>query len=194
MKAPGPSPMIRRLLRQPAGAGRPALFVDRDGVLNRRVVGGYVLSPDGLVVLDLAVAAVRDANASGRPVIMVTNQGAISQGLLDVATLDAIHHTLLAGLAERDAHVDAIYACPHHPNAVADADRHCDCRKPAPGLLLAAAADLGVDLGSSMMIGDQPSDRAAAIAAGIPAAACLDVGEGPVIAGAAAAGGGTPGG
>lgn len=186
--------MIRRLLRQPAGTGRPALFVDRDGVLNRRVVGGYVLSPDGLVVLDLAVAAIRDANASGRPVIIVTNQGAISRGLLDVATLDAVHHTLLAGLAERDAHVDAIYACPHHPRAVAEADRRCACRKPAPGLLLAAAADLGVDLGRSTMIGDQPSDKAAAMAAGIPALACTEVSEGPVTAGPAKGGAGTPGG
>jgi D-glycero-D-manno-heptose 1,7-bisphosphate phosphatase len=148
-------------------AYRPALFLDRDGVLNQRIEGGYVTDPSMLTVLEVTLPAIRLANAKGLPVVVVSNQGAIARRLLTVRTLDGIHAALLATLADHGAHVDGIYVCPHHPAAVALSDRTCSCRKPAPGLFLHAAAHMRIDLRSSMMIGDQPSDRAAAAAAGL---------------------------
>ena len=146
----------------------PALFLDRDGVLNQRIDNGYVTDVSTLSLLDVTLPAVRLANQMGVAVVVVTNQGAIGRRLLSVAALDQIHDRLLAALAEQGARVDGIYVCPHHPGAVAATDRDCSCRKPAPGLLLRAASELNIDLATSIMVGDQPSDYAAAIAAGLP--------------------------
>ena len=79
----------------------------------------------------------------------------------------AIHALLLATLSERGIVLDGIYICPHHPLSADPAQRDCQCRKPRPGLILAAARDLNLDLANSILIGDQPSDIAAARAAGI---------------------------
>jgi D-glycero-D-manno-heptose 1,7-bisphosphate phosphatase len=146
---------------------QPALFLDRDGILNRRLSDGYVLDPDELVMLDGIVPLLAEAMSLGTPIVVVSNQGCISRALLTEETLDAIHRLLLRHLAGAGVTVEAIYVCPHHPAAVDPADRSCDCRKPLPGLLLAAARDLALDLSRSLFIGDQESDRQAAEAAGI---------------------------
>ena len=146
---------------------RTALFVDRDGVLNRRVVGGYVTVVEDLEPLDEALPALHVGQDAGAAIVIVSNQGAIGRRMLSEATLQEIHARLLAHLGEHGITVDGIYVCPHHPEAVAESDRACSCRKPLPGLLVQAAADLSLDLASSVMIGDQPSDRQAAQAAGI---------------------------
>jgi D-glycero-D-manno-heptose 1,7-bisphosphate phosphatase len=143
-------------------------MVDRDGVLNRRVVEGYVLAPDDLELLDVTVPLLARASASGVPIVIISNQGCMARGLLDEADLEAIHRRLVDHLASMRVTVNAIYVCPHHPSALRDEDRTCDCRKPRPGLLLGAAQDLRLDLSRSVFLGDQESDREAAHAAGIP--------------------------
>lgn len=144
------------------------LFVDRDGVLNRREVDGYVLDPGQLLPLEAAIPALARASGRGVPVVIASNQGCLSQRLLDRETLEGIHAKLLDHLSTREVQVTAIYVCPHHPAAVEPGDRSCGCRKPNPGLLTAAATDLGLDLSRSVFVGDQETDRGAAEAAGIP--------------------------
>lgn len=145
-----------------------ALFLDRDGVLNRHIVDGYVLRPSQLELLDSTLPLLRRAREVHVPVVVVSNQGCVSRGLLSRGQLDAIHAQLLQILRGHGLTLDAIYVCPHHPAAVEPADRLCSCRKPAPGLFLAAAQELNIDLSRSVFVGDQESDRQAALAGGIP--------------------------
>lgn len=157
-----------RYLRSDAGrAVRPALFLDRDGVLNRHIVDGYVIEPGDFELIDIALDAAVAAQKSGAALVVVTNQGSIGKRRATEAHVMAIHALLLAALDTRGIVIDAVYTCPHHPMAADPTQRDCQCRKPKPGLILAAARDLNLDLASSMLIGDQPSDIAAARAAGI---------------------------
>ncbi len=147
--------------------GRPAAFLDRDGVLN--VDRGYVHRIEDLAWIPGAQAAVRRLNAAGHLVVVVTNQSGIGRGYYDEAALEAVHAHLATEFEAAGARVDAFYACPFHPEAVEDRYRHPDHpdRKPNPGLILRAIADLGVDPGASFLIGDKPSDLEAARRAGV---------------------------
>lgn len=99
--------------------------------------------------------------------IVVTNQSAIARGLLTEEELLAIHTELVRRLSPEDALVDAMYYCPHLPAApMAQYAVTCDCRKPRPGMLLRAAADWGIDLGQSFLVGDATRDMEAALAVG----------------------------
>ena len=158
-------------------AARPALFLDRDGVLNRRVIGGYVTRPEGLELLPTAVEAARVVGARGTPIIIVSNQGAISRGLATAGEILAVNAALLIALAARGVAVDGVYVCPHHPDAPAPSLRECLCRKPKPGMLLQAARDLCVDLQRSVLVGDQQSDAGAARSAGLAMERTLLVSE-----------------
>ncbi len=144
-----------------AGPGRPALFLDRDGVLNRLLPGAYVTHWGLFEWLPGARDALRLARARGWPCIVVTNQAGVGKGLQSQDELDAVHARMRADAARAGGAIAAVYACPHAPEA------GCACRKPRPGLLLRAAADLGLDLGRSWMIGDSRADLAAAEAAGV---------------------------
>ncbi len=143
----------------PAERKRPAVLLDRDGVLVRLVWrAGRWVSPRQLAEFALlpgAAAAVTRLRAAGLPVIVVTNQPDLARGLLEMRTLAEMHRQLAAQLA-----VDAIYVCPHD-----DADG-CACRKPRPGLLLAAARDFSLDLRRSFLVGDSWKDIAAGQAVG----------------------------
>jgi D-glycero-D-manno-heptose 1,7-bisphosphate phosphatase len=151
---------------------RAAVFLDRDGVLTRE--DEWVLRPDQVELLPGAAAGVRALNAAGIPVVVVTNQSAIARGWIDEAELDSIHARLHELLAAGGAHVDGIHFCPHHPTeGVGDFRRACDCRKPEPGLLLRAAREHALELGSSWMVGDAARDISAARAAGVHAALVL---------------------
>jgi D-glycero-D-manno-heptose 1,7-bisphosphate phosphatase len=145
-----------------------ALFVDRDGVLNHRVVGGYVISPDQLALIEGAARLVRLGHDAGAAVVVVTNQAGIGRGLMSEGDLALVHGRLISLLTDLGAPIDAIYACPHHPDAPDPAYRTCSCRKPAPGLVLRATADFGIDLSRSCLVGDQETDMQAAAAAGLP--------------------------
>jgi D-glycero-D-manno-heptose 1,7-bisphosphate phosphatase len=144
---------------------RPAIFLDRDGVIVEDV--DALLRPDQLALMPGAAEAVRRAEASGRAVVVVTNQPVVARGLVDEDGVRAVHEALDAMLRARGARVDAFYFCPHHPRATIERYRvACDCRKPRPGLLTRAASELGLDLGASVMVGDRLSDVTAGARAG----------------------------
>ncbi len=130
--------------------GRPAVFVDRDDTLARDVP--YCSDPDDLELFDGVPVAVRRLNDAGYLVIMVTNQSGVARGYFDEATLNAIHDKVRGGLAAAGARLDAIYRCPHLPDA------GCDCRKPGIGMVMQALDDFPIDLSSSYVIGDSDMD------------------------------------
>ena len=136
---------------------RPAVFIDRDGTLTDEV--GYVNHPSRLRLLPRSAEAIRRLNAAAVPAVVVTNQAGIARGYFSQDVLDTVNATLVTRLAEAGARLDGIYVCPHHPTEGEPPYRaRCECRKPKPGLLRRAAAELGVDLARSTMIGDKPSD------------------------------------
>jgi D-glycero-D-manno-heptose 1,7-bisphosphate phosphatase len=127
-------------------------------VLNRDV--GHLVDPGQLELLPGVAAALAQVSAAGVPVVVVTNQSVVGRGLLGPRGLAPVHEKLARLLAAGGARVDAFAVCPHRP---ADG---CPCRKPKPGLLLAAAAEHRLDLAASVMVGDRPKDLAAARQAG----------------------------
>jgi D-glycero-D-manno-heptose 1,7-bisphosphate phosphatase len=144
---------------------RPAVFLDRDGTLIEDA--HFLARPEQVWLLPGAVAAVARLNRRGTPVVVVTNQSGVARGLFPEAAVHAVHAHLSRLLAEHGARIDAFYHCPHHPKAAVAAYRlACACRKPRPGMLVAAARDLGLDLARSWMIGDKPDDAGAGAAAG----------------------------
>ena len=147
--------------------GRPAAFLDRDGVLI--VDSGYPHRPDQLVLIPGAAEAVKRLNAAGYVVVIVTNQSGVARGLFDLETMNAFNALLVRRLAEQGAVIDAVYACPYHDTAADPRWRHPDHpdRKPNPGMILKAVADHGVDPARSFLIGDQASDLEAARRAGV---------------------------
>jgi D-glycero-D-manno-heptose 1,7-bisphosphate phosphatase len=156
---------------------RSAIFLDRDGVLNREQ--SYITDPDQIALLSGAAEAVRSLNLAGWLVIVVTNQSAIARGYLSEEGLEKIHERLLTLLAIEGAKIDAIYFSPYHPEASVEAYRRAsDCRKPGPGLLLQAARDFCIELSSSIMIGDTLTDIEAGINAGLGTTYLLRSGHG----------------
>lgn len=146
-----------------------AVFLDRDGTLN--VKNGFVTSPEQLELIPGAGEAVRRINEAGFLAILITNQPVIARGECTEQTLKEIHNKLETLLGEHGAYLDAIYYCPHHPDGgypgeIPSLKIECDCRKPAPGLLLKAARDFHIDLASSYMAGDSWRDAACAVNAG----------------------------
>jgi D-glycero-D-manno-heptose 1,7-bisphosphate phosphatase len=136
---------------------RPAVFLDRDGTLTEEV--GYVNHPSRLRLLPRAGEAVRRLNEAGVPAVVVTNQAGIARGYFSEDVLHAVNAELRAQLAREGAYLDGLYFCAHHPTEGAAPFRlDCGCRKPKPGLLHQAAAELGLDLGRSVMVGDKASD------------------------------------
>jgi len=144
---------------------RPAVFLDRDGTIIREV--GYLRSPTQVRLLPGAAEAIRRLNQAGFAVVVATNQSGIARGLLTEEGLKLIHAALRRRLAKRGARLDAIYHCPHHPEAAApEHRRRCRCRKPAPGMLLRAARELDLDLTRSFAVGDGERDVIAGLRAG----------------------------
>ena len=136
---------------------RPAVFIDRDGTLTDEV--GYVNHPSRLRLLPRSAEAIRRLNAAGVAAVVVTNQAGIARGYFSEKLLHEVHDVLRAQLAAAGAHLDGLYACVHHPSEGERPYRvRCDCRKPQAGLLVRAAAELGLDLGRSTMVGDKASD------------------------------------
>ncbi len=147
-------------------ARRKAAFLDRDGVLNLDY--GYVHRVEDLHWVQGAMAAVRRINQAGYLTVIITNQSGIGRGYYDEAAMNAVHAALIDQFQAAGARIDAIYACPYHPDARIEAFRHPDHpdRKPNPGLLLRAIADWNIDPAVSFMIGDKDTDMQAAAAAG----------------------------
>jgi D-glycero-D-manno-heptose 1,7-bisphosphate phosphatase len=144
-----------------------AAFFDRDGVLNRDT--GYAHRPEHIEWIAGAAEALASANAAGLLVVVVTNQSGVARGYYGEADVEALHAWMAAELAAQGARIDRFYHCPYHADAAVEAYRVADHpdRKPNPGMLLRAIADLAIDPARSFLIGDQASDLAAARAAGV---------------------------
>ncbi len=148
---------------------RPAVFLDRDGVLN--VDADPVACGDQLWLLPSVAEAIRRINRSEHLAVVVTNQPAIAKGLMSEADLVGVHAKLETLLGREHAILDRIYFCPHHPEKGFAGERleykiACKCRKPEPGMLFAAAAELNIELARSFMIGDRTADILAGARAG----------------------------
>lgn len=146
-----------------------AVFLDRDGTLNRYV--GFLRDVRELELLPGTAEAIRGINRSGYLAVVVTNQPVIARGEVTVSQLGEIHNKLETELGRQGAYLDAIYYCPHHPDSgfdgeISELKFDCACRKPKPGLLLQAADDMNIDLSQSWMIGDGRADIEAGKAAG----------------------------
>lgn len=138
---------------------RPAVFLDRDGVINAAIVrDGKPYPPDSAEALEILPGvdrALAELRAAGYVLVVVTNQPDVARGKQRREEVDAIHAKLNAALP-----LDAVYCCFH------DDAEHCHCRKPAPGMMLDAARDLGLDLPRSYLVGDRWRDTEAGVAAG----------------------------
>lgn len=146
-----------------------AIFLDRDGTINRYV--GFLRSVDEFELLQGVAKAIQRINQTGYLAIVVTNQPVIARGELTYFQLREIHNKMETLLGHEGAYLDAIYYCPHHPDKgylgeVPELKVDCDCRKPKPGMLRAAAHDFNIDLADSWMIGDSENDVVAGKAAG----------------------------
>ncbi|MEK7871442.1 MAG: D-glycero-beta-D-manno-heptose 1,7-bisphosphate 7-phosphatase [Nitrospirota bacterium] len=130
--------------------GRIAVFIDRDGTINKE--SGYIDRPDMIELIPGSAEAIKIINKMGLNAVVVTNQSGIGRSYFKEESLREVHRRLKEILVEEGAYIDAIYYCPHHP------DEGCECRKPMPGLLKLAAAELDIDLCSSYVIGDKISD------------------------------------
>lgn len=138
---------------------RPAIFLDRDGVINQNR-SDYVKSWAEFDFLPGVLEALRCLTQLGWPIIVVSNQSAIGRGLLTPPAVDEIHERMVDAIRRAGGRVDAVLYCPHHPDA------RCLCRKPQPGLLWEAQARFHLDLARSFLVGDAESDMLAALAVG----------------------------
>ena len=134
--------------------------MDRDGVINRNR-DDYVKDVDEMEILPGVPKAINLLNTVNFKVVIISNQSAVSRGLITIEKLLEIHEFLKKELLQNNAKIDGIYFCPHRP------DDSCECRKPKPTLILKAAKDLGINLSESYMIGDRESDMIAAEKAGV---------------------------
>jgi D-glycero-D-manno-heptose 1,7-bisphosphate phosphatase len=145
-----------------------AAFLDRDGVINRKPPEGqYVTRWEEMQILPGVAEAIALLSGAGFCVIVVSNQRCVAKRLLTVLGLDVIHQRLCQKLATAGAEITEVYYCPH------EKDPPCTCRKPAPGMILAAARAHEINLTVSWMIGDSDIDVQAGINAGCRTARIL---------------------
>jgi D-glycero-D-manno-heptose 1,7-bisphosphate phosphatase len=144
-----------------------AVFLDRDGVINEEV--HYLSDVADLKLIKGAGDAIKRLNDAGLPVIVVTNQSGVARGYLSEDKLLEIHKALVAQLSDQKASVQGIYYSPYHPSGQGDYRRESTCRKPEPGMLLAASDEFAINLSESVLIGDRINDIRAGHAAGAKA-------------------------
>lgn len=150
------------------GPGRPGILLDRDGTII--VDHGYVGSIERVEFIGGAPQAIAMFNRAGIPVAVVTNQAGVARGLFGIQDVELVHRHIADRLAEHDARIDLFVYCPYHPDGVVAAfARSSEDRKPAPGMAHRAAAVLDLDLESSWVVGDRPSDVGLAEAIGASA-------------------------
>jgi D-glycero-D-manno-heptose 1,7-bisphosphate phosphatase len=142
------------------GVASPAIFIDRDGVINLRRPDDYVLEWSQFVFTPGIRKALKDLSTLRLPMAVISNQAAVGKGLLKPSELEAITSRMHEILLADGTTIAAYYYCIHK------SDDHCDCRKPRPGLLLDSASDLNIDLSRSIFVGDSESDVQAARSAG----------------------------
>jgi len=134
--------------------GKKAIFLDRDGVINKRRYD-YVKNVNELEIYSDVVSSIKKLKENGFLVIIITNQSAINRGIITHKKLDEIHTTIQEQLRKQNAELDGFYYCPHRP------EEKCNCRKPKAGLLLKAIKEHDINPKLSWMIGDGESDMEA---------------------------------
>lgn len=153
-------------MRQTEAMTRRALFLDRDGVINEDF--GYVHTPDRTEWVDGIFDLCNRAQALGMTIVVVTNQAGIARGYYTEPEFLAYTTWMVEQFRLRGIEIQAVYHCPHHPEMGKGALKiACDCRKPAPGMILRAAREHSLDLSRSALVGDKVSDIRAADAAGV---------------------------
>jgi len=145
---------------QKATIGGPAIFIDRDGVINRRRPGDYVLNWSQFIFMPDIRSALKQLSSLRLPMIIISNQAAVGKNLLDPSDLEKITAQLHQTLLTDGVSLFAAYYCPHRST------KNCICRKPKPALLYQAASDFKIDLARSIFIGDSDTDVQAARSAG----------------------------
>ena len=144
---------------------RRAVFLDRDGTLLEE--GNYVDRLDRLVFFPYSIESVRTLNRAGLAVVVFTNQSGVARGLYSEEFVRESHQHIDAMLKAAGARIDGYFYCPHHPQGIVrKLRRECDCRKPKPGQLHQAAAELDLDLARSFVVGDRWKDVEAGEAVG----------------------------
>ncbi len=145
---------------------QPALFLDRDGVIVEEVL--YLHRVEDVAIIPGAGKTIAAANQRGVPVVVVCNQAGIGRGYYGWQDFHDVQHAILDALGGLGAHLEGVFACPHHPDAVEPYMHPAHpARKPQPGMLLRAADLLDIDLGGSWIIGDKASDLLAGRSAGL---------------------------
>ena len=140
------------------------LFLDRDGVVNRQIIGGYVQNIDEFVFLDHVIEALQLLKAQFARIILITNQQGVGKGICTIEQITQVHEHMQTQLRVHNCAFDKIYCCPHL------ASDNCDCRKPRPGMALQAKQDFpDIDFSRSLMVGDSLSDIQFAQNAGMTA-------------------------
>jgi len=135
------------------------VFLDRDGVINRDSPD-YITAWEQFVFLPGSLKAICRLTAAGLVVMVITNQSAVGRGMMNTATLEAIHQNLRQAVEAQGGRIEAVFYCPHHPNG------GCACRKPKPGLILQAQRKYRLDLATATMIGDSARDIECGIRSG----------------------------
>lgn len=145
---------------------RAAIFLDRDGTLN--VDDGYVSRCEQFQFIDGAIEACYQLQQMGYRLVLITNQSGIARGKFSQTQFDTLTDWMRQQLAFHQVELSAVYYCPHHPDlGQGDYRQTCHCRKPQPGMLLAAKQQLKLDMTRSYMVGDRLTDMQAAAAAGV---------------------------
>lgn len=142
-----------------------AVFLDRDGVVN--VDHGYVYRKEDFEFVDGIFEACRHFQEQGYLLIVVTNQSGIARGMYSEAQFQELTDWMVERFKEQGVTISKVYHCPHHPDFGPAGERDCDCRKPKPGMILRGIEEFGLDPAECIMVGDKPSDVAAAERAGI---------------------------
>jgi len=140
---------------------RPALFLDRDGVIN--VEKNYLYKKEDFEFIDSIFELCKFYQSKNYLIIVVTNQSGIARGYYSEADFSNLTFWMVNEFEKNGVQIDQVYHCPHHP----DISGKCTCRKPEAGMLLQASKDLHVDLKNSVMIGDKERDIQAALNAGL---------------------------
>ncbi|BAX53982.1 D-glycero-beta-D-manno-heptose 1,7-bisphosphate 7-phosphatase [Photobacterium damselae] len=142
---------------------KPAVFIDRDGVIN--VDHGYVHTTDDFEYVEGVFAACKKLKEMGYLLVLVTNQSGIARGMFTEDEFLSLTEWMDWNFVDNGVEFDGIYYCPHHPEGQGDYRQECDCRKPKPGMLISARDYLKIDMTQSVMIGDKADDMTAAKAA-----------------------------
>jgi D-glycero-D-manno-heptose 1,7-bisphosphate phosphatase len=147
------------------------VFLDRDGTINVFIENTFVTKPEHFNLIDGVAEAIQKINSMGFLAIVITNQPVIARGEVTFETLDLIHMKMETELGKSGAYLDDLFFCPHHPDRGFPGERSeykidCNCRKPKPGMLVAAAEKYNIDLSTSWMIGDDMRDINAGKAVG----------------------------